>query len=196
MGKIIDSVKALVCLFAVLVLAGCGGGKNIKQEAAVAAPVAAFAGPAWVNQGSGAFKDGSFYGVGIASGIKNRALAIDTADNRARAKIAEVFNTYLAKLSKDYMASTTAGDMGSSSEEQNVTTTLKSVTKMELSGAMPIDHWRDPSDGSVYSLVKLDLAAVKTTLESARQLNAQVRDYVKANAEKAFDELAAEEAKH
>ncbi len=185
-----------LCGFAVA-FAGCGGGKNVKQEAAAGMPVAAgFSGPAWVSQGSGAFKDGSFYGVGVVSGIHNRALAIDTADGRARAKISEVFSTYIAKLSKDYMASATAGDMKNSSEEQNVTNTLKTYTQMTLSGAVPVDHWVDPSDGSTYSLVKLDLAAVKTTLDGAKQLNSQVRDYVKANAEKSFDELSAEEAKH
>lgn len=189
-------IKGFACLCAAVILAGCGGGKNVVKEAApaVASPIAA-SGPAWVNQGSGAFKDGSFYGVGIASGIKNRALAIDTADSRARAKVAEVFNTYIAKMSKDYMASTTAGDMKSSSEEQTVTTALKSVTQMQLSGAAPIDHWIDPSDGSMFALVKLDLASVKAVMEEAKELDAKVREYVKANAAKAFDELAVEEAK-
>jgi hypothetical protein len=189
------SVKGLVCIGTAIMLAGCGGNKAVKAEAPVAAAPIAAAGPAWVNQGSGAFNDGNFYGVGIASGIRNRALAIDTADSRARAKIAEVFNTYIAKLSKDYMASTTAGDMKSSSEEQSVTASLKSFTKMDLAGAVPVDHWMDPADGTMFSLVKLDLTGVKASLESAKQLNAKVRDYVKANAEKAFDELAAQEAK-
>jgi hypothetical protein len=188
-------MKSLVFISAVLAMAACGH-KNVKpMEAAVPSPIAS-AGPAWINQGSGAFKDGSFYGVGVATGIKNRALAIDAADSRARAKIAEVFSTYIAKLNKDYMASTTAGDMKTSSEEQNVTQTLKSFTEMTLSGAAPVDHWIDPSDGSMFSLVKLDLAAVKNTLDSAKQLDAKVRDFVKANADKAFNDLSAEEAKH
>lgn len=189
-----NSAKFVVCAFAAVLLAGCGH-KEVKTAAATTNPIASNA-PAWVNQGAAAFKDTNFYGVGIASGIKNRALAIDTADNRARAKVAETFNTYIAKLSKDYMASTTAGDMKSSSEEQNVTTALKSVTQMTLSGAMPVDHWVDPSDGSMFSLVKLDLAAVKSTMDQAKELDSKVRDYVKANADKAFADLSAEEAKH
>ncbi len=187
------SVKIMSFVAAAMLMAACGGKKNVQQAGI---PVQNNAGPAWVTQGSGAFKDGSFYGVGVATGIKNKALAVDTADSRARAKVAEVFNTYVAKLNKDYMASTTAGDMSASSEEQNVTQTLKTFTQMSLSGATPIDHWQDPSDGSMYSLVKLDMAAVKSTLEQAKQLDAKVRDYVKANADKAFDELTAEEAKH
>lgn len=192
------SIKMLFCLGAGLALAGCGGGKKNMQSEPVAAPTAAIApsGPAWVNQGSGAFKDGNFYGVGIASGIKNRALAVDTADSRARAKIAEVFNTYIAKLTKDYMASTTAGDMKTSSEEQNVTNSLKSFTQMNLSGVVIVDHWIDSSDGSMFSLAKLDVAGVKASLDKAQELDAKVRDYVKANADKAFEDLSAEEAKH
>ncbi|HOW89113.1 MAG TPA: hypothetical protein PL037_02435 [Elusimicrobiales bacterium] len=188
--------KLLFCAGAGLLLAGCGGKKNIQPPPA-AAPSAAIApaGPAWVNQGSGAFNDGNFYGVGLASGIKNRALAIDTADSRARAKIAEVFDTYIAKLSKDYMASTTAGDMKSSSEEQNVTTSLKSVTQRNLSGVTIVDHWLDPTDGSMFALAKMDVAAVKASLDKAQELDAKVRDFVRANADKAFQDLAAEEAK-
>ena len=189
-----NSMKGLICVGAVILLAGCGGHKEVKQAAATTNPIASNA-PAWVNQGAAAFKDTSFYGVGIASGIKDRALAVDTADNRARAKVAEVFNTYIAKLSKDYMASTTAGDMKSSSEEQNVTAALKSMTQMNLTGAAAIDHWVDPSDGSMFSLVKLDLTSVKATLDQARELDPKVRDYVKANADKAFADLSAEETK-
>ena len=196
-ANIVNSVKLLFCVAAGAALAGCGGKKNI-QPSPEAAPSAAIApsGPAWVNQGSGAFNDGNFYGVGLASGIKNRALAIDTADSRARAKIAEVFDTYIAKLTKDYMASTTAGDMQNSSEEQNVTDSLKTFTKMNLSGVSIVDHWRDPSDGSMFALAKLDVAGVKASLDKAKELDAKVRDFVRANADKAFEELAAEEAKH
>jgi hypothetical protein len=67
---------------------------------------------------------------------------------------------------------------------------------MNLSGASPVDHWVDPSDGSMFSLVKLDLASVKATLDQAKELDPKVRDYVKANADKAFADLSVEEAKH
>ena len=195
-ARVRESIQFLFCTVAGVALAGCGGSKNVRSSAD-SAPSAAIApaGPAWVNQGSGAFNDGSFYGVGLASGIKNRALAIDTADSRARAKIAEVFDTYSAKLTKDYMASTTAGDMRDSSEEQHVSDSLKSFTKMNLSGVSIVDHWRDPSDGSMFSLAKLDVAGVKASLDKAKELDAKVRDFVRANADKAFEELAAEEAK-
>lgn len=183
-------VSRLLAVAVVAALAACSGGKQ--------SPIAANA-PEWVNKGSGAFKDKDgakvFYGVGIAQGIRNRALAVTAADDRGRAEIAKIMNSYVTSLTKDYMASVTAGDMTKSSEEQMVSQTMKNFAKFTLSGAIPVDHWKDPSDGTLFSLVKLDMAAVQASLAQSKELNAQVRDYVKANAEKAFDELAAEEAK-
>lgn len=155
--------------------------------------------PDWVNKGNGAFKDGgqaAFYGVGIAQGIRNRALSVTSSDDRARAEIAKIMDSYIAVLTKDYMASTTAGNMDKSSEEQHVSQTLKNFSKFTLHGAVIIDHWKDPSDGTMFALCKLDMGAVKKTLEESKELDGKMRDYVRANAEKAFDELAAEESKH
>lgn len=186
----LSSVLALAALSAIV---GCAG-----TPKAAPGPVASN-GPEWVNKGSGAFKDGGtsvFYGVGIAQGIRNRALSVTAADDRGRAEIAKVMNSYITVLSKDYMASTTGGDMTKSSEEQLVSQTLKNFAKFTLHGAVVTDHWKDPADGTMFSLVKLDMNAVKKTLEDSKELDGKMRDYVKANAEKAFDDLAAEEAKH
>lgn len=162
-------------------------------------PIASNA-PEWVNKGSGAMKDKDgksvFYGVGIAQGIRNRALAVTAADDRGRAEIAKIMNSYVTTLTKDYMASVTAGDMTKSSEEQMVSQTMKNFAKFTLHGSIPVDHWKDPADGTLFALVKLDMASVVASLGESKELDAKVRDYVKANAEKAFDELAAEEAKH
>src|SRR5436305_3746195 len=153
--------------------------------------------PDWVNRGSGAFggeKGKIFYGVGIASHIPNTALRRATADARARSEITKTLNTYVAVLNKDYQASTTAGDMSASNDEQHVEQTLKTYSQMELSGALIIDHWVD-TDGTEFALSQLDMDTFKSNLEKMKQLSAQVRDAVRANADKAFDELAAEEAK-
>ncbi len=93
------------------------------------------------------------------------------------------------------MASTTAGDMSKSDEEQHVSQTLKSFAKFTLHGATVVDHWKDPSDGTMFSLCKLDMKAIEETLKDSKELDSKVRDYVKANAEKAFDELQGEESK-
>lgn len=186
------NMNRLLAIVAVAALAACATPQK-------SAPIANNA-PEWVNKGTGAFKDTAgnqvFYGVGIAQGIRNRALAVTAADDRGRGEITKIMNSYVTTLTKDYMASVTAGDMSKSSEEQMVSSTLKNFAKFTLHGAVPVDHWKDPSDGTLFSLVKLDMGAIQKSLNESKELDSKVRDYVKANAEKAFDELAAEEAKH
>ena len=174
----------ILCIFVgvgIVFFMGCAAKKPAAPEA-----------PAWVNKGSGAFdveKGKIFYGVGVASGIKNRALLRSTADNRARAEIAKILETYVAYLAKDYMASTTAGDMEASAEEQHVEEALKTFTKTTLHGAQIIDRWRDPTDGSLFSLCEMDLFAFRDALDQYKELDAEVRDYVRENAEKLHGEL-------
>lgn len=169
----------------ILLVAGCATSPKPSADPASM-------GPAWVMKGSGAFdvqKGKVFYGVGIASGIKNKAHLRQTADNRARAEIAKTMETYVATLSKDYMASTTAGDMSKSSEEQHVETALKTFSKTTLHGAEIVDRWMDPSDGSMYSLCELDLFSFKDALDKSKELDKQVQDYVRDNAEKLHGEM-------
>jgi len=187
--KRIGKSLSLAALGAAVALAACGSKETRPNPE----------GPEWVDRGSGAFSEGGrkvFYGVGSATGIKNRPLARTTSENRARAEISKIFKTYSASLMKDYMASTTAGDMSASSEEQHVEQAIKTFSATTLSGVQIVEHWRDPSDGTMFSLARLDLDAFKDSLEKANELSASVRDYVRKNAEKAFDGLEAEEAKH
>lgn len=182
-------------LVSALALGACGGG--VKKS-----PIADNA-PEWVNKGSGAMKDKDgkqvFYGVGAVQGVRNIPMARTAADDRGRAEIAKTLNTMVEYLGKDYAASVTAGDMSKSSEEQMVSQTQKVFAKFTLHGSVPVDHWVDrsnPNSSIVYALVKLDMAAVQASLAESKELDSKVRDYVKANADKAFDELEAENAKH
>jgi hypothetical protein len=154
--------------------------------------------PNWVKKGSSAAseKDGKyFYGVGAVVGVKNEPLAWDTAENRARAEIAKSFETYTGYMMRDYAASTTAGDLSKSSEEQNVERAIKTVSFTTLSGVRPVDRYKDEKTGTYYVLTKLDLEDVKNTLEQSKELNAQVRDFVRKNADRAFERLEKEEDK-
>jgi hypothetical protein len=58
-----------------------------------------------------------------------------------------------------------------------------------------VDNWKDPADGTVYSLAVLDMGAIADILSNKGELDAKLRDYVRANAAKAFDDLESEEAK-
>lgn len=186
-------MKKILGVAMVGLLVACGGSKTPEMSNQVLHAN----GPDWVNRGTGAFggdKGKVFYGVGIASGIRNAAMRRSTSDSRARAEIAKILDTYVAVLNKDYMASTTAGDMSASSEEQHVQQALKTYSQMELSGVQIIDHWVD-TDGTEYALAALDMETFKNNMDKMKELNAAVRDAVRANADKAFDELSAEEAK-
>src|SRR5688572_16691909 len=154
--------------------------------------------PKWVKQGSGAFneKDSkAFYGVGSVTGVRNEPLAWDTAENRARAEIAKTFETYTGYLMRDYAASTTAGDFTRNTEEQNVERAIKTVTATTLSGVRPIERYKDEKTSTYYVLTKLNLEEMKDNLERAKELNAEVRDYVRKNADKLFERLEKEEDK-
>jgi hypothetical protein len=186
--KLIGSAVVIAALVA------CGG----SNQPQMSNQVQHANGPDWVNKGSGAFggdKGRVFYGVGIASGIHNAAMRRSTVDSRARAEIAKTLDTYVSVLNKDYMASTTAGDMNASSEEQHVEQALKTYSQMELSGVQIVDHWVD-NDGTEYSLAQLSMDDVKDNMSKMKELNEAVKNAVRANADKAFDELSAEEAKH
>ena len=182
----------LLPLLAVALLAGCA---SKKEEVAPAASSQ----PAWVNKGSGAFSGEmgkAFYGVGSAWGMKNPSLLRSTADNRARAEVARIFKTYTASLMKDYSASTMAGNPDETSEEQHVEQTIKTFTKAELAGVQIVDHYKDPDTGELFALARMDLSTFENYMKQARQLSEAVRQRVVEHAEKAFEDLAREEAMH
>ncbi|MBI2059140.1 MAG: LPP20 family lipoprotein [Nitrospirae bacterium] len=166
----------------------CGGKNTLSGDSGA---------PAWVNKGSGAFKDAGkkvFYGVGVVQGIKNPGMQKSTAENRARAEISKQMETYSASLMKDYMAATSAA--GKSSEEQHVEQAIKTVSATTLSGVMIVDYWRTGEDGdTLYALAKLDFESFQNALGNANELSAQAKEAIKANADKSFDSLSKEEKK-
>ncbi|MBI5210567.1 MAG: hypothetical protein HY927_11410 [Elusimicrobia bacterium] len=191
LSKLGRTLSLLGCALALGLVAGCATSSKPVEPKSTA--------PEWVGKGSGAFKDGGalvFYGVGIHQGSRNRAISEYGSNDRGRGELAKIMNSYVTVLTKDYMASTTAGDMKNSSEEQHTAQTLKVFAKQTLNFSQAVDHWRDPVDSTYFALVKLDMSGVKKALEECKELDTKVRDFVRANAEKAFDELQAEEAKH
>jgi hypothetical protein len=178
----------LITFMGIFLLYGCGD-KSVKE---------AVEPPEWVVKGSGAFggeKGKVFYGVASAYGIKNFSLLRQAADNRARNEVAKIFQFYTASLTKDYMASTMAGDPNVTSEEQHVEQAVKTVTSMTLSGVEIVDHWQHPETGELFSLARLDLESFKNNMDKARELNRQVRDYIRENADRLHGELEEEEEK-
>ena len=174
------ALVAPVALVLLIGLAACGGP------------------PKWVKKGSGVMNEKdqkAFYGVGAVKGIKNEPLAWDAAENRARAEIAKNFETYTAYLMRDYSASTTAADFVKTAEEQNVERAIKTFSSITLSGVRPVDRYKDDKTGTYYVLTRLNLEDAKASLMQAKELNSQVRDFVRRNADRLFDRLGQEEDK-
>jgi len=152
--------------------------------------------PDWVLKGSSAYakdKGRSFYGVASATNIGNSSLLRTAADNRARNDLAKSIQFYSASLMKDYMASTGGGQ--ETAEEQHLEQAVKTVTIQTLSGVEIIDHWQNPETGELFSLAKLDLSAIKEAAEKSKELNSQVKEYVRKNADALHDQLEKEELK-
>lgn len=180
----------LLAVTGMLIVSGCAG----SGQSAKVTPLQKLSAPEWVLKGSGAFgkdKGKVFYGVASASNIGNTALLRAAADNRARNEVAKGIQFYSASLMKDYAASTNAGN--ESSEEQHVAQAIKTVTIQTLSGVEIIDHWQNPETGELYTLAKLDLSAVKDAAEKSKELNEQVKEYVRKNADNLHDQLEKEE---
>ncbi len=172
---------SLLCVAAVFALvAGCASGPQR---------------PDWVMKGSGAFKGDKkvLYGVGIAETIKSEALRRTTADNRAISEISRQLSAMSTSLMRDYMSSTSATEEEKTSGEQYVENTVKTFTSNTVSGVKVIDRW---DDGKVtYALAELNIDDLKSMSDKVQQLSQQMREYIKQNADKAFDALEAEQNK-
>ena len=182
--------RSAMMALVIVTLVGCGGPKGADHPVTGTQPDGT---PKWVHRGSGAFdtdKGGkAFFGVGIAQGIRNEALARQTCDDRARGQIARMMDTYVASMMKDYQRSTTEGDFQSSAEEQDVVAVQKTISHVSMSGVEIRDHWWNPQSGAVYALAVLDLASMLKTMDQAKELNARTREFVRRNADKAFRDL-------
>lgn len=170
-------------------------GVAIGLAAVIAGCASAPKKPDWITKGPAAFKSDkkSLYGVGLAENIKSEALRRTTADNRAVAEISKQLSVMSTSLMRDYMASASAAEQDKSSGEQYVENTVKTFASNTITGAKIIDRWDDGK--KTYSLASLNVDDLKDLTDRIKQLSAQARDYIKANAEKAFDKLEVEQDK-
>lgn len=185
----------IMILFLMLSINACTGVQTIPDAPKA---LAEYKAPDWVLKGSGAYSDDkgkAFFGVGSATGIKNYSLQRTVADDRARADLAKVFQYYLASLTKDYQAHTTAGSFKNSSEEQNAEVALKVVVSQTMRGVTIIDHFEIPERREFLSLARLDYEAFKKNVEANenfKQLPEKVREDIKSRAEKLHNEMEEE----
>lgn len=149
--------------------------------------------PDWVNKGTNILnnKDGRlFHGVGSSSPAGDMALQKSVADDRARAEVARVLSSYMDVVTNDYLSAAKAG--GTTVAEEAVSRQIKSLTKVNLSGARIIGNWRDPKTNVIYSIAELDMKQVKSTLAGTQDMNDNLKRYIETSADNIFDRVAKE----
>jgi hypothetical protein len=185
-GKHLTFSKSFAATALALALAACGGGKTVVES-----DLHIKGAPDWVNKGTQAVndKDGRlFHGVGSSPSLGDDALQRSTADDRARAEVGRMLSTYLDVVGNDYSASSGTGS--NASADQSVSRQIKAVTKVNLAGSKIIGRWKDEKTNMVWSIAELDLKQVKSTLENADSMNADVRRYIGQNADNIFDKVS------
>jgi hypothetical protein len=159
-----SSIIGIFCLG----LMACAGGTNIKSDLGISGA------PDWVNEGTQAVSDDDgrlIQGLGMAPPMGDFSLQKGTADSRARAEIARVLSSYIEATLNDYTASA-SGQLDASVERE-----IKTQTKLALSGAKIMGHWKDDNTGDIFSFAELDMEAVDKTLETATSLSEGFQKY-------------------
>lgn len=182
------TLRRLILLMTLLMLFfGCSGKTIVESDLGVKGA------PDWVNKGTQILNDRKgrlFHGVGEAQPMNDESLQRSTSDNRARAELAKIFSSYMDIVGNDYAVSAKSDDDISS--EQAVSQQIKNLTKINLSGAKIIAYWKDKKKGTLYSLAELDLKTVKTTLQTAENMNKDLKQYFDSYGENVFDKIMKE----
>jgi len=169
------------------ILAGCGGKTMVESDLRIKGA------PDWVNEGTAILKnrDGRFFhGIGSAPMMGDDSLQIATADNRARAEIARILSSYMEVAYNDYTATSTSTEQPLT--EGEVSRQIQNISKVNLSGAHIIAHWRDKRSKAIYALAELDMKQVKKTLSKVSEMNADVRQFIMNNSDNIFDRSSTE----
>ena len=195
MGKTLRVILALLGVAGLLT--GCASTK-VEEKVTETTPIQDLKAPEWVVKGSGAFSRPQvkvFYGVGSAAGMKNPSMLRMASEDRARVAVAKEIQVYTASLQKDYIESMTSGSAQVSSDSQLVESAIKTVTAMTLRGVQIVDHWQNPATGELFSLARVDVELLKNNLEQTKEIDANLKEYIKKNADHLHDQLEQEEAK-
>ena len=187
MNKLPAVANLLFTALLVSAIAACSSTPTVESDLGLKGA------PDWVNEGSHILNDQDgrlFHGVGSASTMGDMALQKSVADDRARAEVARILSSYLEVVSNDYMSAAKAG--GANLAEETVSRQIKSLSKVNLTGARIIGSWRDLEANIIYSIAELDMNHVKTTLAGVNDMNDDLRRYIEFSADNIFDRVAKE----
>lgn len=175
----------LLGMASLLLLAACSSNKVIDSA------VDENGVPYWVTQGSNILKakDGRlFHGVGSSPGLGDFTLQTGTADQQARAEVVRIMASYMEIVSRDFIASGEAKQVGF--DEQNVAEQMENLSSVDLSGVRIIGHWQDKERKVVYSIAEMDLQSVREALTKEASLHEGLRAYIRSEGNDIFDRIA------
>lgn len=181
------ALRAGLLIVMALALAACGTTRTVESDLGLKDA------PDWVNQGTGLLRDGDsrlFHGVGQAPAMGDRSLQIETADNRARAKLARSLSAYMEVVSSDYRAR--AGEGQRAVDEASISRQIEAVTGLNLAGARIIGRWRNPETDTVYALAELRLQEVADTTAGVEAMDPGLRDHLQERGGRLFDRTVQE----
>lgn len=150
--------------------------------------------PLWVNEGSNILtsKEGRhFHGVGSAPAIGDFSLQTSTADNRARQEIARILASYIEIVSRDFIATGDAVELGFT--EQTVARQMDNVSSIDLTGIEIAGHWQDENSKVIYSIATVDMQKMREVISRATELNSGLRNFISREGENIFDRIATAE---
>jgi hypothetical protein len=166
-------------------LAACSSRTSVESDLGIKGA------PDWVNKGSQALNDQNgrlIHGIGSAPNMNDQSLQSSTADERARAEVARVLNSFMHVVSTDYSSAAGSGQDQQASE--SVSRQIQNITDQNVSGARIIGRWVDPKTGTLWSIAELDMKQVKDMVNGSQDMNAAFRSYFNANADNLFDSMA------
>jgi hypothetical protein len=169
------------------VFGACSGKTKVESDLGVRGA------PDWVNEGTQVLNDRDgrlFHGVGFAQEMGNESLQISTANERARAEVARILTSYMDVVSRDFATSASSDDERLT--EQQVSRQIHNFTKVNLSGAKVLGHWKDKRNGNIWSAAELDMKHIKSTLQAVDQMNDDLKRYIDDNGDNIFDRVAKE----
>ena len=146
--------------------------------------------PDWVNEGTQVVndKDGRLiHGVGMAPNMNDFSLQKSTSEDRARAEVARVLNSFMHVATQDYTSSSGAGQ--DEQTAQTISRQIQNITDQNLSGVRIIRNWKNEKDGSLWSIAELDLKQVKDMVANSKDMNSGFRDYFGAHADNIFESM-------
>lgn len=177
---------------AALAAFGCASTPKVNEPGGESALASEFEGaPVWVTSNCAKYlKKPVACASGSFGGSRNAGLAKSQAEARGRTAVAQLLQTQVQAMVKDYQASTTGGaEFGeAANDEQHVEQVAKQITDMTLNGVIMEESWISKS-GTFYALMVLDLETFKNSVDQMKQLSEGLRQAIKARADRSFHEL-------